>query len=171
MLGAEKTMPNPPIPLISSLLALTAPALRAEVIVLADIPLSGAQSVPSVPTPGHGMATVTLDTQTRRITITGVYAELTSPVTAAHLHAPAAPGQNVMIAVMDLDHDGGTAGTFAGSRVLAPNQLTWVLDSLSYINIHTVNHADGEIRGQITVPAPGALVPMLTAPLWSRRRR
>jgi hypothetical protein len=171
MLKAEKPMPHARSALVSALLTLAAPMLRAEVLVLSDIPLSGDQSVPSVPTPGHGTATVTLDTQTRRITITGVYAELTSPVTAAHLHAPAAPGQNVMIAIMDLDHDGGTAGTFAGTRVLAPNQLAWVLDSLSYINIHTVNHADGEIRGQITVPAPGALAPTLIALLRTRRRR
>lgn len=171
MLEAEKAMPHAPVALISSIMALTGPVLRAEVLALTDIPLSGAQSVPSVPTPGHGTATVTLDTQTRRITITGVYAELTSPVTAAHLHAPAAQGQSVMIAIMDLDHDGGTAGTFAGTRVLAPNQLAWVLDSLSYINIHTVDHADGEIRGQITVPAPATLAPTVSALLWTRRRR
>lgn len=164
-------MPHARSALISVLLALAAPVLRAEVLVLSNIPLSGDQSVPSVTTPGHGTATVTLDSQTRRITIAGVYAELTSPVTAAHLHAPAAPGQNVMIAIMDLDHDGGTAGTFAGTRVLAPNQLAWVLDSLSYINIHTINHADGEIRGQITVPPPPVAATTLMVLLMHRRRR
>lgn len=158
-----------PAALIACLPALAAPSLRGAVITLTDIPLTGDQSVPAVPTPGRGTATVTLDTQTRRITITGVYAELTSPVTAAHLHAPAAAGQNVMIAVMDLDHDGGTTGSFSGSRILAPNHLNWVLDSLSYINIHTVNHADGEIRGQITVPAPAG--PACLAVFLAVRRR
>jgi hypothetical protein len=51
MLKAEKPMPHARSALVSALLTLAAPMLRAEVLVLSDIPLSGDQSVPSVPDP------------------------------------------------------------------------------------------------------------------------
>lgn len=167
-------MPTPKNPALIALSAalLTAPA-GAEVIAISNIELSGQQTVPAIPDAGHGLATVTIDTDTRSVTIEGTYTAMTSPVTAAHLHGPADPGVDSPIIIFPLTVTGGTEGTFSGGRVVALNQLATILDARSYINVHTQLHASGEIRGQVIVPAPSTLVlaACVLTPYARRKRR
>jgi hypothetical protein len=44
----------------------------------------------------------------------------------------------------------GTAGSFAGSVTLTPDQLAALIEGRTYINVHTPDNGSGEIRGQIT---------------------
>jgi hypothetical protein len=60
--------------------------------------------------------------------------------------------------IITLSNTGGTSGTFMGSGTLSALQMSWVLDGLSYINIHSSFRSGGEIRGQLwAVPEPGTL--------------
>ena len=53
------------------------------------VPLTGAQCVPAVDTPGSGTAELTYDPATRIVTWNITYTGLSSPSTMAHFHGPA----------------------------------------------------------------------------------
>ncbi len=115
-------------------------------------PLSGAQEVPApVVTPGTGNAVLTVDLATGGISGSVAFTGLTSNATAAHIHQAAA-GANGPVIVPLTGGAGLTAGTFtvpAGTFLTAAQLEVLRLDGL-YVNIHTVNNPDGELRGQIT---------------------
>ena len=58
------------------------------------VPLSGAQCVPAVDTTGSGTADLTYDPATRVVTWNISYTGLSSAMTMAHFHGPAAAGKN-----------------------------------------------------------------------------
>jgi len=138
-------------------------------IIVFNFGLDGLQEVPPTPSPGTGMATVTVDPDTLFVDITGSYAGLLAPVTAAHLHGLAPPGANAGV-IFGLMHTGGTTGTFMGSGFISAAQMTGLLNGHTYINVHTSSFPGGEIRGQV-VPAPAGLLLLAAAPLVARRRR
>jgi hypothetical protein len=128
-----------------------------------EAPLSGQNEVPPVQSNATGLAELTApfnDTVKYRVNITGIF----NP-TAAHIHVAQA-GQNGEI-VADLfntptskDDDTPTGiifrGNFTNSSLKGPMQgktledLASAMDSGQiYVNIHTMAHPDGEIRGQI----------------------
>lgn len=106
--------------------------------------LSGNQQVPPVTTSGSGLGTFQLngDSLTYHISVQN----LSGPITAAHFHlAPA--GQNGA-AIQPISFSGSTAdGTWSG---LTQNQIADLNSGNIYVNVHTANNPDGEIRGQIT---------------------
>jgi hypothetical protein len=61
--------------------------------------LTGAQEVPPVATSGSGQAEVQYDELTQVIRWKVSYSGLTGPVTGAHIHGPAGPGQNAGVVV------------------------------------------------------------------------
>lgn len=89
-----------------------------------------------------------------QLTFNFTYAGLSGNAVAAHIHGPAAPGGSAS-PIIDLAPYGAfsTNGSFAGSVTLTDEQLGWVIDGLTYINVHTGANPGGEIRGQI-VPNP-----------------
>ncbi len=69
---------------------------------------------------------------------------LSSPVTAVHIHGPANPG-----AEGPLLHD-LPAGEFADLQVpLTKEQLIYLFEGRLYVDVHTQNNPGGEIRGQL----------------------
>jgi len=119
-----------------------------------------------------------LDTVTNVFTYTVQYSNLSSNVSAGHIHGPFTVGQTTNTAGVILNFDpsaaasplpsgatfvkGATAGTATGQVTLtsAVNISTTVNgDSLkklllagkTYANIHTTSNGGGEVRGQITV--------------------
>lgn len=114
--------------------------------------LAGAAERPTpVATDGTGTATLTLTRGT--LTFNIEYVGLGGPAIMAHIHGAAtAAGTGGIIIDLAPFHAGvfGTSGTFAGSVPLTPEQKAVLLGGLSYVNIHTDAHQDGEIRGQIT---------------------
>jgi CHRD domain len=53
-----------------------------------SVPLTGAEQVPPVQTPGKGTAELTYDPDTRIVTWTINFSDLSGPATMAHFHGP-----------------------------------------------------------------------------------
>jgi len=161
------------IPLVAlAATAALATTAAAEIIVI-EVDLSFADEVPAPVVTGFsptGSATVTINTDTLFVEIMGTYSGMTSNVNNAHLHGLAAPGA-IASPIFTLAHDGGTSGTISGSATLSAGNFQGLLDGLTYINVHTVNNASGEIRGQVIVPTPGSMALMGLAGLTAMRRR
>lgn len=135
----------------SSLLLLAlflAPTVHADVHVL-NATLDGAQETPPVPTTATGAAVITVDDVTGYVHVVGTFNGLTTPINNVHLHGLAGPGVPAGV-LFGLTSTGSTTGTYEGSATLTPAQITGVLDGLSYVNVHSVMHGGGEIRGQAT---------------------
>lgn len=106
---------------------------------------------------GSGAGTMTLDHATLEFSWFVAWQDLDAPVTVAHFHGPAMPGQNggVEVAI-----DAGSNPS-SGSTFLTSAQADDLLAGLWYVNIHSQAFPSGEIRGQVLavsqVPVPAAL--------------
>lgn len=121
-------------------------AAHAQTVVF-DVPLNGPQVVPPNTAPGMGMASLSLDTITRDLVISGTYNNLVGIVTEAHIHR-GNPGSNGP-ALVTLTHTGGRNGTFSGAATLNQGAANSVLNGMAYVDVHTTVVTDGEIRGQL----------------------
>ena len=110
--------------------------------------LNGASEFPQNPSTATGTVRVALDQATGNIVVDGTFTGLTSTVTAAHIHGPAAAGANAAI-IMPLDVTGTTSGTVAGTMTMSQAQMDMMLGGMTYVNIHSTNYMGGEIRAQI----------------------
>jgi hypothetical protein len=106
--------------------------------------LKGASEVPPTDSPATGTATVDVDTATKEAKWTVQFSGMTGDATAAHIHGPAAVGENAGPAV---DMSGKIE---SGSAPLTDAQLADLQAGKMYINIHSAKFPDGEIRGQLT---------------------
>lgn len=115
--------------------------------------LNGAQQVPPTNSPATGTASLILspDEKTARLSLT--FSGLTSPETDAHIHGPAAVGSNAgVIFPLPL----GQLNDF--EITLTPQQVTDLKSGLHYVNVHTSNFMNGEIRGQFQSSASVSVV-------------
>jgi len=112
--------------------------------------LNGASEVPPVTGAGNGSATASLDTATKTLTWTVTYSGLSGPVTAGHIHGPAAPGANAGVLV---PFKPPLESPIKGSATLTDAQISDLEAGRMYINLHTAAHPPGELRGQL-VRAP-----------------
>ena len=99
---------------------------------------------------GHGFGSFALTGD--RLTFNIAYQGLSGPAAAAHIHGPAAIGANADVIIDLSPFNGGTFGTngtLSGSITLTPSQLAMLVDGRTYVNVHTPNNPNGEIRGQI----------------------
>ena len=164
-------------PFLKSVLILTSLAMSSaamgEIIHINDIVLDGFQPVPPSGSLATGLASVVIDTDTRDISVTGSFSGLEGDVLFGHLHGPAIPGQssNLVIFALQIQGDFMREGTFTATQRVSPFQLNVILDSRSYLNIHSTAFPTGEIRGQIVVPAPGVLGMLGLGGLAMTRRR
>ena len=146
-----------------------------------QIVMDGDQEVPPVLTAGTGTGTATLDNVTNLFSwnISFDPNALTSAQSAAHFHGPAVPCTNAGVQI------GLPAGSpIVGSAALTSAQAADVRAGRWYVNVHTANNSNGEIRGWVMPaplanPIPGAiplgnkwvrLLPVatgLTAPVWA----
>lgn len=117
------------------------------------VPLTGAQQVPAVQTTGSGSADLTYDAATRVVTWDISFSGLSSPATMAHFHGPAAAGKNAGVKVW-LSQKGSMDVTspIKGEATLSPDDAKMFEAGDMYVNVHTKNHPNGEIRGQVVPP-------------------
>lgn len=117
-----------------------------------SVMLSGAHQVPPVHTKGSGVAHFTYNAKTRHLTWSVSYKNMSSTVTMAHLHGPAAMDKNAKVEVW-LTHKGkAVPDPFKGSATLTPAQAKMLMADELYVNVHTKDHPPGEIRGQVIPP-------------------
>ena len=107
--------------------------------------LSGAQEVPANMEKGTGTVDATLDTATKAFTYTVTYSGLSGPPTAAHFHGPALPGANagptIVLAM--------PASPIKGTATLTDAQIADLEAGKWYVNVHSMAHPGGELRGQL----------------------
>lgn len=136
------------LPVLSALAVSTAflsasPALAEMVKYKAT--LDGSQQSPAVTTKAKGTATFTFDTTKKTLSWDVKYSGLSGPATAAHIHGPAAMGENAspVIPFKKLK------SPIKGSATLTDAQAADLEAGKYYVNVHTAANKDGEIRGQI----------------------
>jgi hypothetical protein len=117
------------------------------------VPLTGAQQVPPVETPGSGSADLTYDSDTRVVTWNISFGGLSSQATMAHFHGPAPAGKNAGVKVW-LSQKGNMEVTspISGQATLSPDDARMFEAGDMYINVHTKSNPNGEIRGQVVPP-------------------
>jgi hypothetical protein len=126
-------------------------AVRADATSF-KVPLTGAQCVPAVDTPGSGTADLTYDPATRIVTWNITYTGLSSPSTMAHFHGPAEQGQNAPPVIWLSTQGSPPANPMTGTATLTPDQAKQFSAGEWYVNVHSQSHPAGEIRGQVIPP-------------------
>jgi len=116
------------------------------------VALSGASQVPPVQTAGKGSADLTYDPASRVLTWSVTTSDLSSPVTMAHFHGPAAADKNAGVQIWISKKGEAPANPITGQATLTSEQATMLMDDQLYINVHTKDHPAGEVRGQVVPP-------------------
>ena len=111
--------------------------------------LNGAGEVPPVTTAGKGSATASLNTATKMLTWSVDYSRMSGPVTAGHIHGPAAAGANAGVLVPLAGNPASLASPIKGSATLTDAQISDLEAGRAYINLHTDANKGGEVRGQL----------------------
>lgn len=112
--------------------------------------LDASQEVPAVSSTATGLGTIAYDKNTRTFRFALAWRDLTSTVTAIHIHAGAA-GTNGAV-LFNLNSGTLSANTYGFTGHVGPltiAEAATLLSSNTYFNVHTTNNAGGEIRGQI----------------------
>ena len=122
------------------------------------ITINGAQEVPPNGSLGTGTGTIDVNTVTNQLSYNITFSGLGSAETMAHIHGFAPPGMNAGI-IHTLPNGSPKIGVFNYSDAQEAN----ILNGLSYVNIHSVNFPNGEIRGQISGPTLPCPTPTPTA--------
>lgn len=122
--------------------------------------LDGAQQFSATSSTATGTATIVLNAAEDRIYVSLNFSGLTSNHLAIHIHGGAA-GANGPVIFGFSPYTGGTSGTYNRNYALSAAQVTELKAERLYINIHTSQLPDGELRGQILpvcTPPPASLI-------------
>ena len=106
-------------------------------------PMSSTLEVPPARAAAVGTVVSTYYPTTRSLTWTVNYQNTTGPVTAAHVHGPAAPGANAPVVIPAVV----TASPITGGAFLTPEQGADLMAGRYYFNLHTAANPGGELRG------------------------
>lgn len=154
-------VPGGVLAILSAVLAagvgVAVPRPAAATVISFTANLSGSQEVPPTSSSGSGTAQGQVDTDTNQLSWTVQYSGLTGPATEAHFHGPAQPGQNAAVQV-NIGAISGLSSPMTGSTTITAQQESQLLSGLWYINVHTAQYPNGEIRGQV-VPGSATGVP------------
>lgn len=150
---AVKTMINTRVALIVSVASIltligSAVPVSAQQSSIFIAVLNSGQEVPPNSSKAFGVAFVTFKEDTQEICFSISYTEslLTSAETAAHFHASAPPGQNAPVIIpLAL----GSPKNGCVRPHLTDKLIEDLFAGLWYINVHTMVHPAGEIRGQL----------------------
>ena len=88
------------------------------------------------------------------ITVSVNFSGLGANASAAHIHAPAAPGSTAPVAIGFTGFPNTTSGTYNNTFPITATQLSQLFSGLGYVNIHNANFPNGEIRGQLSFCGP-----------------
>jgi len=130
--------------MLGGLLIVASTPSRAEVVKL-QADLKGSNEVPPNSSTGSGKAEATFDSETKVLTYTVTYADLTGPAIGAHFHGPGEAGKNAGIALPFKT----VQSPIQGNATLTDSQAVDLLAGKWYANIHTAANPGGELRGQM----------------------
>jgi Cu/Zn superoxide dismutase len=130
--------------LVFALPPLLVTAASAELVKL-QAELKGSNEVPPNTSSGSGKAEAAFDSDTKVLTYTVTYANLTGPALGAHFHGPGESGKNAGIALPFKS----AQSPIQGSATLTETQAADLLAGKWYANIHTAANPGGELRGQM----------------------
>jgi trimeric autotransporter adhesin len=122
-----------------------------------SVNLSGAQEVPAVMTDASATATVSLDENNRLFSVSVDTSDVEN-VTGVHVHAGDI-GMNGPVA-FPLTETSANTYTLTPTNLL-DNQVSALKNGQWYLNVHTDDYPDGEVRGQILADG----IAMVTFPL------
>lgn len=126
---------------LSAFLAMQGPVMAEMVKMKAD--LKSSEEVPPNDSPGSGTADITLDTDANKVSWKITHQGLTGDATAAHFHGPAKVGENAG-PIVDI-----STNMMEGAADVTAEQLQMIREGNTYLNVHTAQYPDGEIRGQV----------------------
>jgi hypothetical protein len=134
---------------IASFVFAATPVLADQIKYVAT--LTASEETPPNDSKGTGTVDATYDTDTKTLTWTIEYKDLTGPVTAAHFHGPAKPGEKAgPVVPIAAPYD----SPIKGSATLTDEQYADLSKQLWYFNVHTDKYPDGELRGQVLPAHP-----------------
>lgn len=134
--------------LLATILSATVVSAASAATVSYTARLSGHAEVPKTESKGKGKLEASLDTQSKALTYTLTFEDLSGPATAAHIHGPATRQQSA--GVVDPLGDKNPTSPVTGSVTLTDDQVKMLQSAKLYANVHTATNPGGEIRGQIT---------------------
>lgn len=108
--------------------------------------LKGSPEIPPNDSKGTGIANVTYNSTSKKLSWTITYAGLTGPATATHFHGPAATTANAPPVVPISGH---LASPINGDAILTEVQATDLQAGRWCLNVHMTANKDGEVRGQV----------------------
>ena len=124
---------------------LAAGAVRAEVLHYTATLVGGSETPPN-DSKGTGSASVSLNTDSKKLEWTVKYSGLTGSATMAHFHGPAPVGKAAAVVV---PFKGDLTSPTKGSATLTDAQIADLEAGRWYFNVHTAAHPGGEVRGQV----------------------
>lgn len=108
---------------------------------------------------GKGYARLEADLETGATSISTSFRNLGSNVTAVHIHGPGAPGVNApVLFTLGPITPGSNSGEFTNFFTLNILQGAQLAEGLFYVNIHSVDFPNGELRGQLLPGLPNRAV-------------
>lgn len=110
--------------------------------------MAGSQETPPNGSSATGSVVVTLNRSNGSVTVTGTFSGLSSNATAAHIHGPAAPGTSAPV-IVPLQVPSATSGAVTGTGTMDATHMNDMVTGMTYVNIHSTNYPDGEIRAQV----------------------
>ncbi len=114
--------------------------------VLFTASLNGNNEVPAVTTKGAATAWAVLSPDMTSLTFHITYAQLDSTFTAAHFHSGKAGANGGVVFPITTFHGNTATGTWNN---LPDSIITQLLNGGIYMNVHSMAHPNGEIRGQL----------------------
>jgi hypothetical protein len=123
--------------------------------------MTGAKERPNAVTPsGSGTATFTLNETETSLTYSISVSNMTSNITLAHIHlGNASTAGGIIIQLTTPVNNGTVTGTITNTTALGlglsfGSLVDLIRNGDAYVNVHTSNNPNGEIRGQLeTVPS------------------
>ena len=123
--------------------------LGSNIIEQKGLTLSPAQEPGPINSQATGSADVSYDKNSKKLTYTVTFNNLTSNATAGHIHGSSTRGTNSAVLFPFTGLPAATSGLVTGSVTLTMAQEADLLNGLFYFNFHTAPNPGGELRGQI----------------------
>jgi len=111
--------------------------------------MSGANEVPAVSSTATGSVSGSFDLNSKILTITVTYTGLSTAITIWHVHKGAVGVSGPPVDGLNYGTMGASPFTWSSGALDAAMEAD-LMNNLWYVNIHTVDHVGGEIRGQLS---------------------